>query len=98
MRKLLLPLVAGLMLTGIACTNNNDTADNPAHPGWTNTEYRVGRDAFFDGYGTPDAFGNCAFEWFVDHYLPSDVEDLAEDSYEAQQIISQAALACRDAL
>lgn len=96
-RRLIVPnlclAVGSLLFAGGACT----TDDSPAS-GWTNAEYQIARDAFFGGYGTPDAFGECAFDWVVANYSPEALGDVKEGSLEADRIIRRAAAACSDQL
>lgn len=86
-------LIAGALVWG-ACTQVSADSANTDHPGWTNSEYRVARDGFFDGYGTPDAFGNCTFEWVVDNYSPEETAEFADDTYAMQAAIDAASDAC----
>lgn len=90
-------LAAGALVWG-ACTQVSADSADTTHPGWTNSEYRIARDGFFRGYGTPDAYGNCVFEWIVDNYSPEDVAELEGDTYGQQDVIDAASDVCAELL
>ena len=64
--------------------NPPPAVDHPLFSGqpdrWDTDTLAIARKAFFQGYGEPDAFGDCVFNWIVSKYLPSEInEDLDQD-------------------
>lgn len=93
MRKLI--LIAALVFTG-ACAST-PPPEGEAKTGWTQTEYNAAFRSFFNGYGTPDAFGHCGFNYMTDRYTADGfISTVERDGM--QGIIDDATLACQHLL
>lgn len=74
--KIRIAVLVVLMTAGIACTQTSEPNPSQNHvsttdSSWSPAEYKIARDAFFNGYGTEDAFGRCAFNHIVANNTPS---------------------------